>query len=172
MWCAAPALGGAASKNCVGCTNQHTMSTGAPPTTTWQGAPPNTTCHAPPNTPCQGWASDLLREGFSGRIPEMQCRALNLRHPTERDFFIGNLLVRIRLIIEMILEYWPCAMGVWIPLSRPNTTCRGRHSSQHAKVRRPPCNTRISRLFGYPVTSIHHLATVQACVVFETIIIA
>jgi len=30
----------------------------------------------------------------------------------EREFFIGNLLVRIHLIIEMILIDRPCAMGV------------------------------------------------------------
>ena len=30
----------------------------------------------------------------------------------EREFFIDNLLVRIRLIVEMVLEDWPCAMGV------------------------------------------------------------
>ena len=32
--------------------------------------------------------------------------------PSERDFFIDNLLVRICLIIEMILVDRPCAMGV------------------------------------------------------------
>jgi len=30
----------------------------------------------------------------------------------EREFFIDNLLVRIRLIIDMILVDRPCAMGV------------------------------------------------------------
>jgi len=34
------------------------------------------------------------------------------RDGRERDFFIDNLLVRIRLIIEMILVDRPCAMGV------------------------------------------------------------
>jgi len=32
--------------------------------------------------------------------------------PTEREFFIDNLLVRIYLNIEMILVDRPCAMGV------------------------------------------------------------
>jgi len=31
---------------------------------------------------------------------------------SEREFFIDNLLVRIRLIIEMTLVDRPCAMGV------------------------------------------------------------
>ena len=35
-----------------------------------------------------------------------------------REFFIDNLLVQIHLIIEMVLEDQPCAMGVWIPLFR------------------------------------------------------
>ena len=30
----------------------------------------------------------------------------------EREFFIDNLLVRVHLIIEMILEDRPCATGV------------------------------------------------------------
>ena len=30
----------------------------------------------------------------------------------ERDFFIGNLLVRNHLITDMALVDWPCAMGV------------------------------------------------------------
>jgi len=32
-------------------------------------------------------------------------------HPTEREFIIDNLLVRIHLIIKMILEDRPCAKG-------------------------------------------------------------
>jgi hypothetical protein len=32
--------------------------------------------------------------------------------PTERDFFVDNLLVRIHLIIEVILVVRPCAMEV------------------------------------------------------------
>ena len=30
----------------------------------------------------------------------------------EREFFVDSRLVRIRLIVEMILVDWPCAMGV------------------------------------------------------------
>ena len=30
----------------------------------------------------------------------------------EREFFIGNLLVRVHWIVEMIVVEWPCAMGV------------------------------------------------------------
>ena len=33
-------------------------------------------------------------------------------YPTEREFFMDNLLVRIHLIMEMILVDRPCAMGV------------------------------------------------------------
>ena len=36
----------------------------------------------------------------------------------EREFFIDNLLVRIHSIIGMILEDWPCAMAVVIPVCR------------------------------------------------------
>jgi len=36
-------------------------------------------------------------------------------NPTEREFFIDNLLVRVHLIIEMILVDRPCAMGVGTP---------------------------------------------------------
>ena len=36
----------------------------------------------------------------------------------DREFFIANLLVRIHLIIEIILEDRPRAMGVSIPFSR------------------------------------------------------
>jgi len=38
--------------------------------------------------------------------------------PVKREFFSDNLLVRIRLILEMILVDRPCAMGVWITFSR------------------------------------------------------
>jgi hypothetical protein len=31
----------------------------------------------------------------------------------QRDFFVDNLLVRIHLIIEMISEGWPHAMGIF-----------------------------------------------------------
>ena len=39
------------------------------------------------------------------------------RSPSEREF-IGNLLVRIHLIIEMVLVDRPCAMDFSIPFSR------------------------------------------------------
>ena len=35
-----------------------------------------------------------------------------------REFSIDNLLIRIHLIVEMILEDRPCAMGIRIPFSR------------------------------------------------------
>ena len=46
-----------------------------------------------------------------------QSRPVNFTHEAvtaaqaKREFFIGNLLVRIHLIIEMILEDRPCDMG-------------------------------------------------------------
>jgi len=36
----------------------------------------------------------------------------------EKEFFIGTLLVRIHVIIEIILVDQPCVIEVWIPLSR------------------------------------------------------
>jgi hypothetical protein len=42
---------------------------------------------------------------------------LSLLHWGKRDFFIGNLLFQIHLIIGMILVDLPCAMEVYIPFS-------------------------------------------------------
>jgi len=42
----------------------------------------------------------------------LEWRGGQLIPPTESDFFIDNLLVRILSIIEMVLVDRPCAMGV------------------------------------------------------------
>ena len=31
--------------------------------------------------------------------------------PSDREFFIDNLLIRIHFIVDMIIVDWPCAMG-------------------------------------------------------------
>jgi hypothetical protein len=47
------------------------------------------------------------RSRFYSRVLESLCHTA-----PEREFFIGALLVRIHLIIEMILVDRPCAVGV------------------------------------------------------------
>ena len=55
----------------------------------------------------------VVRYPPSGELPHTL-----LHRPTEREFFIDNLMVRIHLIIVMISVDRPCAMGVSIPFSR------------------------------------------------------
>ena len=51
-------------------------------------------------------------ESSSYAMQVMQEKPEEVAGLTEREFFIDNLMVRIHLIIEIILEDRPCAMGV------------------------------------------------------------
>ena len=53
------------------------------------------------NATWRGWIDEMPRSS--------SCARMHLER--EKEFFADNLLVRIHLIIEMILEDRPCAMG-------------------------------------------------------------
>ena len=55
---------------------------------------------------------DQLDEESPQKRLELEPHLRHALRPEQEEFFIDNLLVRIRLIIEMILVDRPCAMGV------------------------------------------------------------
>jgi len=63
----------------------------------------------------QGVRAYLFHVNDDGDVPcprDLCQRNRCLRANPEREFFIGNLLVRIHLIMQMIVVDRPCAIGV------------------------------------------------------------